>query len=338
MTTNQLPLQSNRPPQREPRFGFLNAQFWSLSSDLSIQALKRAVQGTDMLLTNSEPLYHYTNFDGLMGIVESRGVWAGHVRYLNDVEEIFHGRGLARQVLAVYLRRSEYRAFRPVLETVIEMLKGDDLPNDYVACFSQDGDNLNQWRGYCPNGGVSIEFDVSTSNPFVAMPVMAMRKVTYGNISKCKVIIDIVKRFSSEFFRDLDHYHGELPTDHLEDYTKYLRNNLEHSFVGFKHPAFESEREIRLIVSHADNDDDFDRKRFRSNGRFIVPFYATNELVTFDKDRNRIQPDPLPIRRVIVGPSQFHQAAARSVRDFMRYQGYADCRVDVSSIPFRSLQ
>ena len=33
-------------------------------------------------------LYHYTSIGGLQGIVESRGIWATEIRYLNDAKEL----------------------------------------------------------------------------------------------------------------------------------------------------------------------------------------------------------------------------------------------------------
>jgi hypothetical protein len=35
-------------------------------------------------------LYHYTGIAGLMGIVDSRAIWASHAYYLNDSKEILH--------------------------------------------------------------------------------------------------------------------------------------------------------------------------------------------------------------------------------------------------------
>lgn len=35
-------------------------------------------------------LFHYTNAEGLIGIIESQSIWATHYAYLNDSEEIRH--------------------------------------------------------------------------------------------------------------------------------------------------------------------------------------------------------------------------------------------------------
>jgi hypothetical protein len=41
------------------------------------------------LATDSPPpiLYHYTSQDGLLGILDSKSIWASKVQYLNDEQE-----------------------------------------------------------------------------------------------------------------------------------------------------------------------------------------------------------------------------------------------------------
>jgi hypothetical protein len=41
-------------------------------------------------------LYHYTDATGLLGIVQSRAIWATHIRYLNDAQEFDYAADLAR--------------------------------------------------------------------------------------------------------------------------------------------------------------------------------------------------------------------------------------------------
>lgn len=43
-----------------------------------------------------ERIYHSTNFNGLMGIVESRSLWASDIRYMNDSAELKHTADLIR--------------------------------------------------------------------------------------------------------------------------------------------------------------------------------------------------------------------------------------------------
>ena len=50
-------------------------------------------------------LYHYTTQVGLMGIVESKEIWATQIEYLNDGMELIYAFDLAMQVLYFYRDR-----------------------------------------------------------------------------------------------------------------------------------------------------------------------------------------------------------------------------------------
>lgn len=79
-------------------------------------------------------LYHYTSLPTLFKILEKDYLWASGTRFSNDSSE--------------------------------ELLSSNTLFQDessardnFIICFSGKQDLLSQWRGYCFNGGVSIEFD-----------------------------------------------------------------------------------------------------------------------------------------------------------------------------------
>lgn len=71
---------------------------------------------------------HYTSLSVLFSILDNDECWISNARFSNDSSE--------------------------------ELLLGDirDIRDDYIMCFCDSGDQLSQWRGYCHNGGASIEF------------------------------------------------------------------------------------------------------------------------------------------------------------------------------------
>lgn len=87
----------------------------------------------DKLYTN---LYHYTSLSVLFSLLEKDSIWASGTRFSNDSSE----------------------------ETLLKNEVFQDLNymgDSFIICFSDKEDCLSQWRGYCFNGGVSIEFDVT---------------------------------------------------------------------------------------------------------------------------------------------------------------------------------
>lgn len=71
---------------------------------------------------------HYTSLPVLFNILEKDECWISNARFSNDASE--------------------------------ELLLGDmrNIRDDYIMCFCDSDDQLSQWRGYCHNGGASIEF------------------------------------------------------------------------------------------------------------------------------------------------------------------------------------
>jgi hypothetical protein len=105
-----------------------------------------------------EQLYHYTSFGGFIGICQSRAIWASNIHHLNDSQEFAHGRSLVQHEITNRLRErnltSDDRAFLEVLSTKVKQIRNVHV---FVASFSETGDLLSQWRGYCPPGkGISV--------------------------------------------------------------------------------------------------------------------------------------------------------------------------------------
>jgi len=109
-------------------------------------------------------LYHYTSIEGLLGIIESKSVWATNVLYLNDASELNYAVGLfKRQILEFKKKSSNARSvenifFETLIENIVNLIPSDNF-GFYVSSFSEEKDLLSQWRGYCPKGiGFSLGF------------------------------------------------------------------------------------------------------------------------------------------------------------------------------------
>ena len=97
-----------------------------------------------------KPLYHYTSQTGLLGIVRHREIWATNIHYLNDTAEFAHAIELVTTEFenrkGVSPKQDMFLAF---LTKQLALFKHIDV---YVCSFSEQGDLLSQWRGYCPSG------------------------------------------------------------------------------------------------------------------------------------------------------------------------------------------
>src|SRR5215216_2159961 len=100
-------------------------------------------------------LYHYTNAAGLLGIVKEQALWATHIQFLNDGEELIYA---ARQISEYARSRAEgdasYRGqrLRAIADGVEDHADGR-YGEVFVSCFCSEPDLLSQWRSYGRDGG-----------------------------------------------------------------------------------------------------------------------------------------------------------------------------------------
>lgn len=105
----------------------------------------------------NKPLFHYTNFIGLTGILQSRHLWLTNHKFLNDPSEIEHGKKLIFKTIEQHIpNNAELSNFiKTIITAIIE--EGYNL---YLISFCEQGDYLPAWRYYGDNGaGFSIGFN-----------------------------------------------------------------------------------------------------------------------------------------------------------------------------------
>jgi hypothetical protein len=118
-----------------------------------------------------EILYHYTSQAGLLGIIESKCIWATEIRYLNDASEFQYFLDLVREVRAEFIDEANepligYSPEQNIISDGISTLMSiTTLFNTqvkfpyFVVSFTAQGDLLSQWRAYARDDiGFSIGF------------------------------------------------------------------------------------------------------------------------------------------------------------------------------------
>ncbi len=210
-------------------------------------------------------LWHYTNAEALLNIVQSRTMYFTHYRYLNDSAEVVQFTDISREIALEELGRLGHD--RP-LDEYIEVKSFDDLVLNfwsivagerdltfqyaaYIASFSEDNDLLGQWRAYADDGhGYSIGFSVEsildsiqTGASFRLYRVLydpnnqrAVARYVMGSIlTKCKSHWEIAE--------------SDKDKQLVVENAIFMLRMLSATFAPmFKHPAFADEREWRLVV------------------------------------------------------------------------------------------
>lgn len=223
-------------------------------------------------------LWHYTDAQGLLGILQSQQFWASSATYLNDDQELDYGYSCLSKSLnivaseldhlgqitssgqtkkeepasllgdALRFQEAELKGYlkipfgRPVYET-------SDI---YIVSFCEEGDLLSQWLGYSEGSGYALGFDREELAKSIAQNGLGMRlgKVLYGD-DGADMFHTVIK----------SQIHTPGSNFKIDDMKSLLQE------VGWcKHPAFKAEQEWRLKI-------DTPRKvEVRNRGNDLLPY------------------------------------------------------------------
>src|SRR5438045_2830962 len=100
-------------------------------------------------------LYHYTSQEGLLGIIQSSGLFLSDARFVNDASEISYGRDVFVDRLRRYIGGSAdtrgktvWKHFTEASRARLEKQWEWSFDHFYVASFCTEGNLLSQWRAY----------------------------------------------------------------------------------------------------------------------------------------------------------------------------------------------
>lgn len=269
----------------------------------------------ERLTRNSELLWHYTDWGGLRGIIDSRNVWATHYTHLNDTEELVRSLKLGKEFLVENLAYLE-----PVMEDFANR-QGNEVFQLFITSFSKAFDYLEQWRAY---SGASIGFALG----FDAKQLLQVAESYRWSLVECtyddQKARDRAKRFNREWHQELEkvnQFRENLEYSQTERHLKYKSWNYEYravrgkfaeAMVPFKDECFINEQEVRLISQALVPGTDYRTmhpeivKDFRLQGAGIVRFvkmplrFASGHLEDAEPADPKLK---TPLRAVMFGPT-----------------------------------
>jgi hypothetical protein len=265
-------------------------------------------------------IYHYTDLNGLAGILRDDDIWLTNSRYSNDDEELTHGYNLVRRILEEELAKVGVGPRKDFLDQTRVLLEQPAPEGVYICCFCNDGDVLSQWRAYGGNGtGVSIGFEPMRFNYITGADSPP------GGLVRLWPVIYEVTRQENIVRRALEFEDGLPP----ESRSKRMADAITFFIPTFKNADFAGENEVRLIFSP---DAQFgSQPDFRVARAMLVPYYSVKKLMGVVPNQSA----SLPITSVRIGPTRNKEENRRSVEMLLRKSGYLNVSVDASSTPYR---
>src|ERR1043166_87247 len=268
-------------------------------------------------------LYHYTNQKGLLGILQSREIWAAHSQYLNDRSEYLHALELCKAEIADRKSKLEpesetARVLSRMEEAFKFRMEGINL---CVCSFSEDSDSLPQWRAFSRGGiGFAIGFSASFLKNVAALHHWRLDKCVYDAGKQKLVVSTAIDQLLSIVLSQTT----SIPA------SAGLSANLSEYALFLKHKSFEEEREWRIVSQPINCTNK--RLCFREGKSVLIPFY---KLPLVDAQNN------FQLKHVVVGPTADEHLACKSVRTLLLRENLSSFRIDeevpisISQVPYR---
>ncbi len=298
-----------------------------------------------------ELLFHYTTAEGLLGMLQSRQLWATNVRFMNDTSEMGHGIDLVREIFKAIepdvVGRSSIRklAFEMARSAIDDMVAdAERFTKHFAVSFCTNGNLLSQWRGYGQlGGGFAVGFTPAGLGRYAAEIVPAftgdsqilapfLRRVVYDDQDQRTLIYKWIK-FLVETLAALKDSNSMTSQDlWTTGPAGVVARLIYECLVCFKHHGFAEEGEWRLIQQGRIGREDICKVAFRARSGRLVSYAP----LTFD-GKTDAPANMLPVKAVVYGPTLDSEAAERAVRWLLENYGFAPdaVHIEASGIPFK---
>jgi hypothetical protein len=280
--------------------------------------------------TPAETIYHYTNFPGLMGIVEKRVLWASDILYMNDSAEMNHTVDLIKA--EVTARIDDSRTNQKLLAQFLDWVSNRIISGHmlFAASFRANGNLLSQWRGYSALGkGVSIGFNPEYLSACATSQSFQLGKCVYDPDTQealIKKVIASVECLAEEYGENLDES-KRPPLQSYFDIFERVESDLLRIAALLKHPSFQEEEEWR-IVSPVLVDYVSTPVKFREGTSMLVPYLEFKLGIGNN--------DPIELEQVVLGPTPNINLSMNSLTMFLsKMRVKVNSGISYCQIPYR---
>lgn len=257
-----------------------------------------------------EDLWHFTRYDGLRKIVDSKQFRLTAVTKLGSE----HKEGFALQEAL----KKKARELGAQYEDMFSKIFDNDgkpvvpLSNWYAGSFTRECNNEHMWKHYAPHmdGGVAIRFNSSKlfdcirrnpsdrkieekpKYPFL-LPVSYNANDQYNFAEK--FIKEICNLWRNELFKEIDE----------KEKSEIIKNQIKAIDILFKTESYRQEDEIRILLNDLNSNEDYS---------YFPLKYVDDSLKEF----------PL-FTEIMIGPSPDQSEIKKSVKDLLT--GWGDVKI-----------
>jgi hypothetical protein len=191
-----------------------------------------------------EILYHYTSQTGLIGMLNTKKIWASKIHYLNDSKEFALALDLARNKLTERIDAATSPVDCSRLELhrdTIYTIEGIEGVNTCVCCFSAVDDDLSQWRGYgSGDAGFSVGFTREWFTRVKETLGFSLIRCIYDPECQQRLIKDAIDEFLAT--------NAEKEPDYWDRNRGYVDPDRPRTFVVSRHAGNDFATRLALIA------------------------------------------------------------------------------------------
>lgn len=258
---------------------------------------------------NDEHIYHYTNAAGLKSILEGKTLWFSERNYMNDIYD--------EKYIQNYVKNKGFNK---------DIIKNLEVTTpQYIFSTSLEKDLIHQWSYYGGNDAYCIELDRTKLICFLYNAREKEEEFYYGpvfyikdkksNDDSIKIIDDVITEYINSTKKD------------AEEYKKVYR----YFYSLVKQYGHYCEKEYRFVF-HTKREAKF---RVR-NGLFIPYIEIFNNKSSNVETHDNEEKQPLPITKIMIGPSNHEHIAEKSLRLFLDKNGYGSIKIEKSKMNIRN--
>lgn len=208
-------------------------------------------------------VYHYTNANAFLSILQNKSLWASHILFQNDKKEALYSLDLLNEVLKE--KENDFKNNYFDIKEIFENIKTFTGQNTFTISFTEKRDDLNQWRGYA-NTPISYCIGFSPNELKEIQIKNIIQKHNKKNDPKVEIITStlfysciydvnlqkqLIRTIIDKQFYNKTYKKGELTNFGMA--AQIMTDFLPVSTL-YKHPSFSEEKEFRLVFENVQND------------------------------------------------------------------------------------
>ncbi|MGN6365835.1 DUF2971 domain-containing protein [Asticcacaulis taihuensis] len=243
-----------------------------------------------------------------MAIVKNNSLWATEIRYFNDSSELSHTSALLSSLI---LQREKSEVLDQFRNWSLDRIQNGNLL--FIGCFTENGNLLSQWRGYCPPGkGVSLGFAPNMIINSARIQKFEIGRCIYDIKQQINILTEILvaienaaKDYNPESQKRKFH-----PSQSFHGLFEIFESDLLKIAALIKNPAFHEENEWRVIspiISNYVNSP----IEYREGISTLVPYLNFRLSIT----------DKISLERVYIGPTPKMNLSMHSFPKFLSING-----------------